>query len=317
MWCKGSESDDTFDQETYYAYDDAGRRLQDFIQDDGGREAEVLFEWDKNGNNTKVTAPFTFSFETTYGHTNNSDTDRIKNVKHNGRSGATTLSETTSYLPFGPEEHIRHYNEVSSNDIWEYKDFNLAYRPTDLYWIHSTTKVLDIDYSEDRKGRIIERDFTYGASGLEDAHYVYDELDRLLCDATTSGSCPTEGSRLKTTIAGSPAYTASGERNVLHHYHPSWGTVEYDSTLVSGADQIDTIDYIVGRPGSADRGRRRRAHQGRSRVHLRRARQRPHDHGQARSERHVARLDAHVRLRPQESARVQVAVRVRRPDLLR
>ena len=57
MWCDSGESDKTFDQETYYSYDNLGRRVKETIQDDGGRSDTLQYTYTKSGQLEKTTRP--------------------------------------------------------------------------------------------------------------------------------------------------------------------------------------------------------------------------------------------------------------------
>ena len=262
LLCSASYGDNTLDQEVFYGYDDAGRVVAEYIQDDASRTAAQAYEWDKNGNNIKVTRPSASNASTiwTYGSaSSNSDKDKI--VEMTRDPGLTLVTEQGKWLPFGPVDEYRQQNTQSGNKIVADLTWNLAHRPTEV-WYKSTTgsSQFKITYAEDAKGRTTSRTYGNGATGLQDAHFQYDWLDRLLCDAAVSGTCPTSGTNLKSNVNGSPAYSASNDRTQLLHRHPSYGTYTYTPTLVSGKDRID---YFTTSPSTGtttfgwdDRGNR-------------------------------------------------------------
>lgn len=261
LLCSTSYADNTLDQEVFYGYDDAGRTISEYIQDDSGRTAKQSYEWNKNGMPTKVTRPSGASESTiwTYGGMNNTDTDKI--VKMERDPGLTLVTEQGTWLPFGPIDEYRQQNTQSGNKIIADLSWNLAYRPTEV-WHKTTTGVnlFRITYAEDAKGRTTSRTHSGAATGFQNSYFAYDWLDRLLCDAAVSGACPTSGTNLKSNVNGTPAYSASNDRTQLLHRHPSYGTYTYTPTLVSGKDRID---YFTTSPATGtttfgwdDRGNR-------------------------------------------------------------
>ncbi|MCB9564126.1 MAG: RHS repeat protein [Kofleriaceae bacterium] len=265
LLCSSLYPDHTLDQETFYAYDDAGHTVQEFIRDDSGRTAVQAYEWDKNGHNTKVTFPSGTYVAWTMGSSgSNSDAEKIYGMRR--YAGTTTwLATATKWMPFGPLDEYEQYN-VTGGPTYYYHmkadlEWNLGYRPSSvLYKNTSGTSHFRIDYSEDAKGRTAVRDYSYAAAGVQDEYLQYDLLDRLLCDAAVSGACPTSGSNLKTNVNGSPPYTASGDRMQLLHRGAAYGTYTYAFSLASGKDQIS---YMTSSPSTGttyfawdDRGNR-------------------------------------------------------------
>src|SRR5690606_23747946 len=55
MWCDASKGDKTFDQETYYSYDNLGRLVKETIKDDGGRSDTLTYTYTKSGKLEKAT----------------------------------------------------------------------------------------------------------------------------------------------------------------------------------------------------------------------------------------------------------------------
>jgi YD repeat-containing protein len=90
--CDDSKGDDTFDQVTYFGYDDAGRTVKETIQDDGGRDITQSYGWDKNGKQTSVTPGSGIVATWTHGSAgSNSDADRIVSLTRTVGSPNTTL----------------------------------------------------------------------------------------------------------------------------------------------------------------------------------------------------------------------------------
>jgi YD repeat-containing protein len=264
LLCSASYGDNTLDQEVFYGYDDAGRIIKEYIQDDSGRTAGQSYSWDKNGNSTEVTTPSNANTMWTYGGMNNADTDKVVEM---WRGGTGVVTEQGKWLPFGPIDEYRQKNTTSgwggtsSREVIADLTWNLAYRATQVFYkTNGGTNLFRISHTEDAKGRTTVRDYEWGASGLQDSYLQYDWLDRLLCDAAVSGTCPTSGSNLKSNVNGSPPYSASNDRTQLLHRHPSYGTYTYTPTLVSGKDRID---YFTTSPSTGtttfgwdDRGNR-------------------------------------------------------------
>lgn len=258
LLCSASYPDNTLDQEVFIGYDDAGRVINEYIQDDSGRTADQDYVWNKNGNGTEVRAPSGANTMWTYGGMNNADTDKVVELK---RSGTGLLTEQGKWLPFGPIDEYLQQNTQGGNKIVADLTWNLAYRPTEV-WHKTTTgaNLFKITYAEDAKGRTTSRTHSGAATGFQDAYFTYDWLDRLLCDAAVSGSCPTSGSNLKSNVNGTPPYSASNDRTQLLHRHPSYGEYTYTPTLVSGKDRIN---YFTTSPATGttnfgwdDRGNR-------------------------------------------------------------
>ncbi len=239
LLCNASYGDKTLDQEVFYSYDAAGRVEQEYLRDDSGRVAAQSYEWDKNGNNTKVTAPSGTYMSWVFGSTDNSDRDKVSSLTRSG----TTVASSFKWLPFGPVSSYRQQNLTNVNIKVDAKlTWNAAYRPASvLYEDMLGADLFQIVYSEDAKGRTTVRDYSSAATGVQDAYFTYDWQDRLLCDAAVSGSCPTSGTNLKSNINGSPPYTASNDRTQILHRHPSYGTYTYTFTLASGKDQIASM----------------------------------------------------------------------------
>ncbi len=244
--CDDSKGDDTFDQITYFGYDDAGRTVKETIQDDGGRDITQSYGWDKNGNQTSVTPGSGIVATWTYGSGANSDAERIVSLIRTVGTTNTTLISNGVWYPFGPIKEYQQANSISGNNIVARFTWDLAHRPTELLWEQSSgPDVFRIAYTHDAQGRVTARDFTSAATGVEDAWYLYDWQNRVTCDATvapTRGSCPTTTTQRKNSFTGSPPYTASGERQTIaHRTNGEFDADTYTYTYLLGTDQIDTV----------------------------------------------------------------------------
>ncbi len=246
MWCDTSEDDDTFDQFTYFSYDDAGRILSEYIRDDGTRSAVATYSWDKNGNNTRIQYPMGPQVDFEYGDTGNSDRDDLEEIE---RYTADLITEG-AWLPFGPIDEYRQENTQNSNKIWARFDWDLAYRPKEVLYEENSsgTDLFEIDYTLDYAGRTTVRDFSHAHASVKDAYYTYDKLGRVTCDGAASGTCPTTSPNLKTAMTASPEYTNGGDRDTMKHAHSTYGTYTYTTNLTSGKDQISSVS---GGPCSA------------------------------------------------------------------
>jgi hypothetical protein len=247
LLCSTAYPDNTLDQEVFYAYDAAGRVIQEYLQDDSGRTAPQSYLWDKNGNNTRVTMPSGTFVQWTYGGGtgNNSDTDKIRNMQRD----STFLVTNAKWLPFGPLfEYVQAnlscyvdplFGPVCAN-LRARLAWNVAYRPVEVHYdrVANPVTLFKVNYAEDAKGRTTSKTYTNAASGVQSTWLQYDWQDRLLCDSGASGTCPTSGSNLKVNVNGSPPYTASSDRTQVLLAHPWYGTRTYAFSLVSGKDQI-------------------------------------------------------------------------------
>jgi RHS repeat-associated protein len=259
--CDDSKGDDTFDQLTHFSYDDAGRIVNEFITDDGGRDITQSYGWDKNGNQTSVTPGSGIVATWTYGSGgSNSDAERIVSLTRTVDTTNTTLISNGAWYPFGPIKEYEQANTISGNNLIARFTWDLAHRPTELLWEQesSGTDVFKIAYTLDAQGRVTARDFTSAATGVEDAWYLYDWQDRVTCDATvapTGGTCPTSSSDRKNSLTGSPPYTASGEREVIaHRTNGEFDADTYTYSYLSGTDQIETVVKTSNSSGSIDFG---------------------------------------------------------------
>lgn len=240
--CDDSRADDTFDQFTYFKYDDAGRTTKETITDDGGRDITQSYAWDKNGNPASVTPDSGVAMKWTYGSgVSNSDRDRIVSLVRNAGSDITYVSEATWY-PFGEVESYKQANTISGNNLVVKITRDLAYRVTDILWEQASgTDLFEIAYTLDDQGRIVLKNFTGGHSQLDDSYYTYDWQNRITCDALVAGSCPASGGNVKSNLNSTPPYSASSDRKSIIHRSNQYPIATFTHTLASGKDQIDSI----------------------------------------------------------------------------
>jgi RHS repeat-associated protein len=243
--CDDAQPDDTFDQWTYYGYDDAGRLVQESIRDDGGRVADQYYTYDKNGNLTKTTAPSGYYQESIFGSAgHNADKDKLVQLERGNGGTDTVLTDSGKWYPFGPIKEYRQSNTIGGNKIMARYTWDLAHRPSNTLYERETsgTDVFRIAYTLDAQGRITVRDFTGGHSALQDAYYTYDWQNRITCDSAASGACPTTAANLKSNLNSSPPYTASSDRKSIKHRNTTaWPTDTFTYTLAAGKDQIASI----------------------------------------------------------------------------
>jgi len=237
--------DDTFDQFTYFGYDDAGRIVKETIEDDASRSDVQNYTWNENSNLTAVEAPSGVDMKWTFGSGgSNSDADKIVALVRNAGSDVTLASNTT-WLPFGPLSEYEQANTKSSNAILARLTWDLAYRPTQVLYEEKTsgTDLFKIAHTLDAKGRITARDFTGAHADVDDVWYLYDWQDRIYCESTVapSGSTCPSGTDAKNRFTSSPPYTASGDRASLYHNMVAWGNDLYTYDYETGTDQIDTL----------------------------------------------------------------------------
>lgn len=246
LLCNAAYADKTLDQETFYAYDDAGRLILENIRDDSGRNVEQYYYWNKNGRQTSQTTASGITIGWTYNVSGNSDANKIGTLTRSAESVATGIK----WLPFGP---MSEYMQENKTCLWilglchlynikALLSWNVAYRPTEVLYENSQgVDAFKIAYAEDARGRTTMMDYSSSAGTPLDTYLTYDWQDRIVCDATASGACPTSGSTLRSNLNGSPPYTASNDRAQILRQNPAYGTYTYTNTLVSGKDRIDYV----------------------------------------------------------------------------
>lgn len=246
LWCDTGESDDTFDQTTYYSYDNFGRLEKQTIKDDGGVRSDVVeHTYTKNGVLKNTIRPSGTKTERWFDHSSwNNDGDQ-PHVVARSTSPWNGIIQSIVYDPGGRVRLYRHLNKIDGNYIWAKFTRNNRPRITKLEYYEQTSSdnVLTIDYTSDDRGRYDTKTYTGAHSSVQDSHYTFNDLNRVVCDSAATGSCPTSGANLKTTMSASPPYTPGGDRKTMEHSHSVYGTYTYTLSLKTGKDQIDTITW--------------------------------------------------------------------------
>lgn len=244
MYCDTGKADKTYDQETFFSYDRAGRLDIDYMQDDGGRIAKVPYSYTKDGTQKSTMAPSGFKLVWGFNGTGAADADRVKSLSISGSVSATDVVDTVTWQPFGGIKSYNHKNKVNAHVLSTKLTYDLAYRVTDVLVEESTgPDVFRAAIARDDKGRVTARDYTGGHASMQDSYLLYDWQDRITCERTTSGStCPTSGSTLKNNINGSPPYTASNDRDDFLHAIVGNANYTHEVALTSGKDQLDYVN---------------------------------------------------------------------------
>ncbi len=245
--CSTAYTDKTLDQETFYSYDDAGRIIREYIRDDTGRTAEHQYTWTKNGALAQTTTPSGAVLGATFGSTgSNSDTDRISALWRTSTS--TPVIDNVLWTPYGPLQQFNQLNTAGGTALRTKITRNLAYRITNLEVEKQSdgTDVHRVAISEDAKGRVITRDYSAAATGVEDSYFLYDYQDRVLCETTSLvTSCPAyTATNIKNShSAFSPPFTAAGDWRGV--YRPIPGVSDCNSHnfyFNTGTHQISSVD---------------------------------------------------------------------------
>jgi RHS repeat-associated protein len=248
LWCDDSESDDTFDQETFYSYDEAGRIEEHTVQDDSSRVGRVTYTYDDNSNITHIQPPAGSGSTAIYDYTaSTSSTDDQPTLM---KRDTTQILHSIRWLPSGSLSFYRQENVISSDYVEVTFNRNLAYRLTDIDAEASHTTLLKVDHAEDVRGRYTERVFTGDSGSPRDMYFLYDDLSRVTCRRTTSGStCPTSGRSLGENISYT---TTSGDRSTLYlrnrTYTDQQFTLAYDTGTSDELDKYTKVGTNCGGP---------------------------------------------------------------------
>jgi RHS repeat-associated protein len=253
LWCDDAKSDDTFDMETFYSYDEAGRVKEHTVQNDTGSStaSRVQYVYDKNSNVTEIIPPAgsTAKAKYTFGWSNASDDDKVTSIE---RDTTTILSAGVKWLPFGPVDEYSQQNVFwHGGTRYAVKvdfTYNLAYRVTDIQAksIYSTPdNVLRVDPAEDVRGRYTQRDLSWGTNSQRDMYFLYDDLSRVTCRKTSStGNCPTSGSTLGENIS----YNTSADRSSIILRNGVYTDITFTPAYVTSTS--DTLDKYTKSGGS-------------------------------------------------------------------
>ncbi|MDQ3298629.1 MAG: RHS repeat-associated core domain-containing protein, partial [Myxococcota bacterium] len=246
LMCSTAYTDKTLDQETFYSYDDAGRIIREYIRDDTGRTAEHQFTWTKNGALAQTTTPSGAVLGATFGSTgSNSDTDRISALWRTSTS--TPVIDNVLWNPYGPLQQYNQLNTAGGTALRTKISRNLAYRITNLEVEKQSdgTDVHRVAISEDAKGRVITRDYSAAATGVEDSYFLYDYQDRVLCETTSLvTSCPADSLAINVKNAHSafsPPFTAAGDWKGVYRTGAGTSCLDNHFSLTSGTHQISSV----------------------------------------------------------------------------
>jgi RHS repeat-associated protein len=252
LMCQTSLADKTLEQETWYGYDAAGRLTHEYISDDNGRTAAHVYAWTKNGALQQTTLPSTVVLGATFDSVaGNSDKDRVTALWRTNTS--TPIIDSVLYEPFGPVQQYNQQNSPGTGLLRTRIARNLAYRQT-LNIVEKTdgTNIQSsVTVAEDMKGRTTSRDYYPSdptIAGRYDSFYQYDQQDRVLCESTASGTCPTSGATLKNNHSASPPFTTAGDWKTLLHKIPGSTGVSNVIGLYPTTHFVYTVAQTLGTP---------------------------------------------------------------------
>jgi YD repeat-containing protein len=249
--CQDNLVDKTLEQETWYGYDAAGRLTNEYIKDDNGRTAAQVYEWTKNGALQKTTLPSTVVLGATFGSTGrNSDTDKIAALWRGYT--ATPIADQILWEPYGPLKQYNQQNTSSTQPLRTVITRNLAYRITKTEVEVQSAPSSDLHYvivDEDAAGRTKKRIYFPSPSAVQDSWFMYDQQDRVTCEATSNpgSSCPTS-STVKNNHSGSGPFTAAGDWKTLLRPIPGSSGLTHSFSLNSGTHQIASVNQSEGTP---------------------------------------------------------------------
>ncbi len=240
MACDDSEAgDDAFDQQTFYGYDNAGRVVQETIEDDGGRSAPQSYSWDKNGNNTKVTAPSGAAMEWLRNDSANSDMDQIHWLKRNGSS----ITKFGTWMPFGPMKYYRQFNSKYWKKIAATFSWDKGYRPAAVQYKAGGTNIFKIDYLWDNNGNMDSRDYTGAHASVDDKFFTWDGLDRV--KRTYRNAAHNQG------YNDSITFNTAGDRSLYTHVS-SWGWSQFTHNVYYRSGESDLSSILYSAPAGTN-----------------------------------------------------------------
>jgi RHS repeat-associated protein len=240
-----SSIDGALDQFTFYSYDGNGRVVEEYITDDTGRTADQKYAYTKDGALQQFTTPSSTVIHWTYDSTNTSDADRVTAIGY----GDVSVIDTVQWYPFGPWQSYNWEATIGGTKLKNTVDLNLAYRITAVHGaLQGSTENAKIAITEDAMGRVTSRVYTPHdptLSGLFDSYFTYDEQNRVICESTTSGTCPTSGSTLKNNHDQPDPFMAAGDwKEILRPIPGSSGgtTNNFNSTGTGYGTSHQVID---------------------------------------------------------------------------
>jgi RHS repeat-associated protein len=192
--------DGSHDQFTFYAYDDAGRLIEEYITDDTVPTARIdhlYYTYRRNGDLWSVTTPSALGILYSFGSVNsNSDGDLVSSISVNG----SNVIDTVQWSPFGPWKQYNWEATIGGTGLRNRVARNLAYRITTVFGAElqsGASNNAQVAITEDAMGRVTSRSFTPAVTGLQNSFFTYDEQSRVTCESAASGTCPTSGANLK------------------------------------------------------------------------------------------------------------------------
>jgi RHS repeat-associated protein len=226
LTCSSEFTDDgALDQQTFYSYDAAGRLVGEYIRDDRNRVADQTYAWTKGGALALVELPSSTTIGWTHGGpASTSDTDRVTAVWRNtaANTAVTPIVDNVLWNPFGPLKQYDRKDKISGSLLRMRIERNLAYRVRSIQLEGQTFggPYYRLLLTEDAKGRVTSRDYYPSHDqmiGVFDSFYLYDDLDRVVCETTTPvTTCPTSGSAISTIKNNHYlGFTGAGDRSVL------------------------------------------------------------------------------------------------------
>jgi RHS repeat-associated protein len=254
LFCTPSQ----IDQETWYGYDDAGRLVREYVTDNSTRTADHQYAWSKGGALQQVTTPSGVVMGRTFGSAgSNSDTDLVTALWRT--TTATPIIDAIQFYPYGRLKQYNQQNQIGGLLQRTVLARNLASRVTSAAVENQSNGVdtFSAAITEDLKGRVTTRDYTGGAAGVQDSYFLYDYVDRVLCETTSFvSSCPTSGSNIKNSRL-SPYFTNAGDWNkllrpvpgstggLMNSFNPSGYGTSHQVTMVRQDDGSPAIGDTV------------------------------------------------------------------------
>jgi hypothetical protein len=202
-----------------------------------------------------VTTPSTAVIGWTYGSAgSNSDTDRISALWRTNTS--TPVANVITWFPYGALKQYNQQNSIGGKVQRTAIARNLAHRITSIAVENQSNgnDTFSVVIGEDAKGRVIKRDYSLAAAGVQDSYFLYDNQDRLMCETTSLvASCPTSGSNIKNS-RGTPAFTAAGDwREFLRPVPGSTGLVNsFNPSGYGSSHQLTMVRQNDGTPQLGD-----------------------------------------------------------------
>ncbi len=248
-----SATDGSLDQFTFYAYDDAGRVIEEYITDDTGRVADNKFSY-TNNHLHEVTTPSAAVIGYTYGSSGSPSDDDLVTSIYRGTT-STPIVQSIAWNAFGPLQSFAWLATISgtalTNTIVRDKNYDI----TEVKGaIAAGTPGTDVVTPRDALRRVTSRTYSPALTGLTNSFFLYDEQSRVTCETTTSVStCPTSGSGLKNNHSLSPPFMSAGDWKLLLRPVPgSTGGLTNDfnssGTGYGSTHQVTDVNQSDGTP---------------------------------------------------------------------